>query len=289
MTQRSRVGFAAIMATLLFATLALAGCGPAPAPKVEPKIGPPAIKEAGVLRAGVDLSYPPFAGTDKGEQAGIDVDVASALAGRLGLKVKLVDVKQSNIATALADGDVDVALSAPFSADVLARASMAGTYLSDGPALFTRDATGSVPTTSSISALDGTKVGAEQYSEAYWLLVGELGPDGVSAYPSLRDAFGALQEGDVTSVAGDALVGAYIARDQPGIHYVGALGPAHLLGVAVATSNTKLSDAVRSTLDGLASDGALDAIRAAWVGSLPKLPLPSSEPSDALPSSLATP
>jgi hypothetical protein len=84
-------------------------------------------------------------------------------------------------------------------------------------------------------------------------------------------------------------VGAYIARDQSGVHYVGPLGPAHLLGVAVAANNTKLSDAVRTTLDGLASDGALDAIRSAWVGSLPKLPLPSSEPSDTLPSRITTP
>jgi ABC-type amino acid transport substrate-binding protein len=137
--------------------------------------------------------------------------------------------------------------------------------------------------------LDGTAVGAQQASEAYWLLVAELGPDGVTAYPSLKDAFAALDRREVSSVAGDALVGAYLMRDRPGVRYVGTIGPAHLLGVAVAADNTKLADAMRTTLDTMAADGVLDAIRSAWVGSLPKLPLPSSDASDVAPSGVATP
>lgn len=278
MRRSRRVG---VMAALLLPALfALAGChAPHVAPAVSPKVAPPVVKEAGILRAGVDLDRPPFGGTDAGQQAGIDVDVASAIAGRLGLKVRLVDVKPSQVATALARGDVDIALSAPFSADVFTRASMAGTYLSDGPALFSRDASGSAPATVAISALDDKTIGVEKGSEAYWLLVDELGSDGVTAYPSLADALTGLRSGEVQLVAGDALIGAYIARDQPGVHYAGALAPAHLLGVAVAADNTRLSDAVRTTLDRLIADGALDAIRTAWVGSLPKLPLQSDETS----------
>ncbi len=71
---------------------------------IQPQVTPPAIKEAGTLRVGVDLAYPPFAGEDNGQKVGIDIDVASALAERLGLKVALVDVKASEAATALADG-----------------------------------------------------------------------------------------------------------------------------------------------------------------------------------------
>jgi len=263
---------------LAIALLVLPGCGsPQTAAPLKPKVTPPAVKKAGILRVGVDFSYPPFGGTDRGKHAGIDVDIASALAGRLGLSVELVDVKASQVATAVSHGDVDVALSAPFSADVLARVSMAGTYLSDGPALFTREASASVTTTTSILTADNMRVGAQQGSEAYWLLLSELGPENVTAYPSLREAFEGLDRGEVSAVAGDALVGAYIARDLPDIRYVGPMAPAHLLGAAVAQGNAKLGDAVRAQLDQLAADGALAAIRRAWVGSLPKLPLPSAE------------
>jgi ABC-type amino acid transport substrate-binding protein len=108
-------------------------------------------------------------------------------------------------------------------------------------------------------------------------------------FPTLREAFDALDRGEISAVACDALVGAYIARDRSGVRYLGALGPARLLGVAVASGNTDLSDAVRTTLDRLVSDGAIDAIRTAWVGTLPKLPLPSDDSSEPASSLLATP
>ena len=55
---------------------------------------------------GVDLDYPPFAGEDKGEEAGIDVDVAAAVAESSvsSLRARRASTP-SEAATALADGD----------------------------------------------------------------------------------------------------------------------------------------------------------------------------------------
>jgi polar amino acid transport system substrate-binding protein len=253
---------------------ALAGCGQPKQAELQPKISPPAVKEAGVLRAGVDLSYPPFAGTDNGQQAGLDVDVASALAQRLGLKLSLVDVKPSDAATALAAGRVDVVFSVPFSDVALSSLSLAGSYVSDGIGLFVAtDSTASIEPTLTESTLPPppAKVGAQKRSVAYWRLTQNLGTDAVEAYPQLRDAITALDSGDIPVVAGDALVGAYIARDFPNVHLAGQVGDASLLGVGVAPDNTALGDATRSALDALSADGVLDAIRHKWVGELPKL------------------
>lgn len=282
MTRVSRsIGIAAMMAMVLVVAL-MSGCVqpiPGAAPPAAPKIAPPAIKQPGVLRVGVDLSYPPFAGVEDGRQAGLDLDTASALAGRLGLKAEFVDVKASQIATALANGDIDVAMSAPFSADVLSRATIAGTYVTDGPALFTTKPASSGEASQGVSGLTGVQIGAQQGSEAYWRLVDELGEGSVVAFPTLREAFTALSQGQVQYVGADALVGAYIARDLAGVRYVGAISPAHLLGIAVLADNSKLSDAVRKSLDSLAADGALDTIRATWVGALPHLPLSAGDAS----------
>ncbi|MDR3687390.1 MAG: ABC transporter substrate-binding protein [Coriobacteriia bacterium] len=282
MRQVRRVGIAAAVAALaLCALLPLGGCagGAEPPSPLTPQLAPPTIHEAGVLRAGVDLSYPPFGGVQDSRQAGLDIDVASALAGRLGLKVQIIDVKASELATALADNRIDVGLSAPFSADVLTRASIAGTYLADGPALFSTATSMSVTPTSAAGALDGVKIGAQQDSEAYWLLAQDRGTGGVAAFPTLREALAALVRGDVAAVGGDALVGAYMARDYPSVRYAGALATAHPLGIAVSADNSRLGDAVRLTLDSMASDGVLEAIRATWVGGLPKLPLAGEDAS----------
>ena len=290
MTRSSRVTAAALVAVLALTLSTLAACAPPqPAERPKPLLSPPTVKSEATLRAGVDLSHPPFAGVDEGRNAGIDIDVASALAGRLGLQAEFVDVKASEIATALASGDADVVLSAPFSADVLSRGTIAGTYLSDGPALFAGSGGNSSAATQSIVASDSARIGTQKGSEAYWRLVAERGSDGVAAYPTLREAFAAMARGEVDYVGADALVGAYIARDEVGVAYVGPLAEAHLLGIAVSADNTKLSDAVRQTLDRLASDGVLDTIRSTWVGGLPKLPLPSSDTSSTPASTSATP
>ena len=270
-----RVARAALAALAVAAVLFVSACNnpPKATEVMQPKVVPPAVRRSGVLRAGVDLGYPPFAGVDGRRQAGIDIDVASAVGGRLGLKVEFVNVPASQVATAIADGDVDIAMSAPFSADVLSRATIAGTYLSDGPALFTRESSAAIITSKPLDGLDGAKVGAQRDSEAYWQLVDELGAASVAPYSSLRAALDSLAHGEIDYVGGDAIVGAYIARDEGGVRFAVPMAPAHLLGVAVAADNTKLADAVRTTLDDLAGDGALDTIRTTWVGPLPRLPL----------------
>jgi ABC-type amino acid transport substrate-binding protein len=238
-----------------------------------------------VLRAGVDSSYPPFAGVDKGQQAGIDVDVAKALSARLGLRVELVNLKSSQIASALADGVVDVALSAPFSADVLSRASIAGTYLADGPGVFVAtESTLAVPAKITTPWLASVATGAQDSSPGFWRLASEVGPESVQPVPALRQALDALAAGKVQAVVGDSLVGAYMVRDIPGVRFAGQLGAAAPVGVAVAVDNTKLADAVRTSLDSLAAEGVLAAIRYKWVGALPMLTVPVSDsPSSTAP------
>ena len=272
-----RAGLITVCILLVTCALGVPGCSSAQSAKLEPKVAPPAIKEVGTLKVGVDLSYPPFGGTDAGKQAGIDIDVASALAAKLGLTTSFVDVKPSESATALAAGKVDVVFSAPYSQESFARSTLAGSYLSDGPAFFiATESTAAVVPSMTLDALTAPKIGAQEGSAAFWKLQSEFGAESLVGYPTLRDALNALREGKVGVAAGDALVGGYIIRDMPTVHFAGQVEPAVPLGVAVALDNVNLGDAVRNALDGLSVDGVLDAIRTKWVGSLPKLKLPKS-------------
>jgi ABC-type amino acid transport substrate-binding protein len=282
-TTRARIAFAVVCVGLATVVLAAVGCTSAPSTKLEPKVVPPAIKQAGTLKVGVDLSYPPFGGTDAGKQAGIDLDVASALAAKLGLTTTFVDVKPSDAATALAGGKVDVVFSIPYSQESLSRSTLAGSYLSDGPAFFiATESTAAVVPSMTLDTIPAVKIGAQEGSAAFWKLQSELGAESLVGYPTLRDALNALREGRVRIAAGDALVGGYIIRDMPTVRFAGQVESAIPLGVAVALDNVELGDRVRAALDGLSADGVLDAIRTKWVGSLPKLKLPESlEPSSS--------
>lgn len=254
-----------------------AGCSKPAEPKLQPKVAPPAILTTGTLTAGVDLDSAPFAGTDAGREAGLDIDVAAALAERLGLTVSFVDVKPSDAATALAQGSVDVVLSVPLEGASLSSLSLAGTYATTGPAFFVAtQSTASVEPSLTLDTLTAQRVAAQRESLAYWLLIDALGESAVEPYDTLREALEALSRGEVEIVAGDAFVAAYIARDFPGVHYAGPLADGSPLSVAVSPEATALSDAVREALDSLAADGVLDTIRRKWVGELPELPLPTS-------------
>jgi polar amino acid transport system substrate-binding protein len=262
---------AVVLALSVLVAVATA-CAPKPEPKPEPKVAPPAVTTAGALVAGVDLDAPPFAGVDEGKKAGIDVDVASALADRLGLAVSFVDVKPSEAASAVASGAVDVVLSVPYDDSALSLLNLAGTYITDAPALFVAvEGTASVEPSRTLDSIVEVKVAAQKESESYWILRQQIDPEIVDEYATLRDAMQALSDGRVQLMAGDAIVANYIARDFPSVRYAGTIGPASPLAVAVAADNTALADAVRTSLDGLAADGVLDTIRRKWLGDAPKI------------------
>jgi len=270
----------AAMCALLVAT----GCTTPAEPKAVPKVAPPAVKEAGVLRAGVDLDYPPFAGTDNGKQAGLDIDVASALAEQLGLTLKIVDVKPSEAATALAAGTADVVFSVGFSDAGLANTSLAGSYLTDAPSFFVgTDSTASVEPSLTVETLQTTKIAVQSDSAAYWKLASELGTATLVVFPTLREAITAADTNEVDLAAGDAIVAGYIIRDFPNVHLAGQLEFAVPVGVGVLPDNADLQTAVRGALDALAADRVLDAIRAKWVGQLPELAAAPSADSTATP------
>jgi ABC-type amino acid transport substrate-binding protein len=241
-------------------------------PILEPKVVPPVIDEAGVLRVGVDLRYPPFAGTDADREAGIDVDVADALAAELGLAAEIVAVEPTRVADALAEDEIDVAMSVPIAHGVASGASIAGSYIADGPAFFVSvEDTASVVETITVGQLGRRILGAQDGSRAFWLLEEEFGEGHVKTYPTLRGAIEGLVAGEFDVLAADALVAAYIARDFETVRFAGQVEPATQLGAAVAADSGELEQAVRTALDTLAAQGVLDTVRTKWVGDLPEL------------------
>lgn len=272
-----------VAVALLAAVVGLVGCNRKKVEQVTPQVKPPAIKEAGTLRVGIDLTYPPFAGEDNGQKVGIDVDVASALAEKLGLKVALVDVAASEAATALADGTVDIVMSIPLDQATEGKVAYAGSYISDAPVLFAKVASGSVEPSLTIQRLGDDTIGAQYGSTAFWYLQDQLGDQYVKGYSTLDEPLGKLADGSLKIVAGDAVIGSYIARELENIRMVGQLKPAGLIGIAVRSDNAALQEAIRARLEGLAADGVLSTIRKKWVADLPKLQLPASAESTTTP------
>lgn len=274
--RRRIVAAAAALCTLAL----LAGCvGGVASTTRTPKLSPPVIARPGILRAVVDLHYPPFAGTVQGERAGLDVDVAAAIADELGLKLELISGTPSAGAALVRNGTADLVLGGlTVDQSVSLQLAFAGTYVSDGPAVFAASGT-----TATIDSLETHTVAAQTGSAAYWALIDRLGADRVIGVGSLADAMRAVGSGKADLAAGDAIVGSYILRDFPRLHYIGQIGTAVPVGIGVSLAKPKLESDVRSILDRLAAEGVLATLRRKWAGDLPELTvsLPSVEVTSA--------
>ncbi|MBQ2956014.1 MAG: transporter substrate-binding domain-containing protein [Clostridia bacterium] len=67
-----------------------------------------AVKAAGVLKVGVDAAFAPMTFKDEtGAYVGYDIELATAVAAKLGVAVEFVEVDWANLTAALADGTVD--------------------------------------------------------------------------------------------------------------------------------------------------------------------------------------
>jgi ABC-type amino acid transport substrate-binding protein len=107
--------------------------------------------------------------------------------------------------------------------------------------------------------------------------------DRLAVVPTLRAAFEEMATDNADIVAGDAIVGAYVARDFDGVHLVGQIGDGVPLGVAVSREATGFEPVVRRVLDDLAGSGVLDALRSKWVGDLPPLRISGAKDSTRVP------
>ena len=67
---------------------------------------------AGEIRIGVDASFPPFAFIQSGALAGLDIDLAEAIAAEIGLPVRFVNVSFYGLYDALKTGEADLLVAA---------------------------------------------------------------------------------------------------------------------------------------------------------------------------------
>jgi ABC-type amino acid transport substrate-binding protein len=95
-----------LLALLLAATTALAACGGSSSPDTDLA----RVKDAGVLKIGTEGTYSPFSYHDpaNNQLTGYDVEVAKAVADKLGVKVEYVETPWDSIFAGLAADRFDV-------------------------------------------------------------------------------------------------------------------------------------------------------------------------------------
>lgn len=225
------------------------------------------VRARGVLRIGSDLSYPPFGFVDeRGQPAGLDVDLGRALAARLGLRAEFVNLGYDGLYDALYAGQVDVLISA-LVIDPLRMDDFAYTqpYFNAGQVLVVRR---DGPSPQGMGDLAGLRLAVE------------LGSDGdvearrwarrlpgleVQAWPDPLEALAAVESGQADVALVDAISARTALRDRPALHISGEPVTYEPYAVVVRRRDQGLFEVIERTLNALRADGTLRQLFERWL------------------------
>lgn len=277
MTSPSLRCVAAVLVATSAALLTACGYQPPDADK-SPPAGKSAtsslVKESGVLRVGTNVPFVPmeFYEPDGATLSGIDIDLATAVAKRLGLEVRFSSSSWDGLIPALNAGRHDMLASSIGDFPERRRQVTFVDMLKGGISGITQSTERSRYRTS--SALCGRNVGVANGSATVAVartISATCVKDGSKAvsshvFPTDREAAVALRSGRVDVVLVDRVVAQHLAASQPR-HYAEVLeriAPDFTYGFAVDKNNPALAQAVAEALDSLIADGTYARICAKY-------------------------
>ena len=261
--------------SVVLVALALAGYyayvswKPKPAPK--PDATWVRITQEGVLRIGIDPSFPPFEADDgKGNLSGLDIALAqewvhdwSAQTGKT-IKVQYVYTGFDGLYDALKTGQFDVILSAlPYDPRRTQDVLYSHSYYNSGPMVVVRSAD---MTTKSWYDLANKRVGVELGSSGdsfarKWQ--NRLNYD-LREFNTPKDALQALSSGQVDGVLTDGIAVEDFLHAQGGVKTAGNPLVDELIVAAVRKDTPTLLQEINAVIDAMKSDGRLDQLQKEW-------------------------
>lgn len=230
------------------------------------------IVKSGVLKVAVPQDFPPFGSvTSDLKPQGLDIDVATLIAKKLGVKIELIPVTSANRVPYLQTKKVDLIISSlgknPEREKVIA--------FSDAYAPFYNGVFGGADQkVSSAADLAGKTVGVTR-GAVEDLELSKIAPASTSIkrYEDNNGTISAFLSGQVQLVAtGNVVAAAIIAKNPPKKPETKFLIKNSPCSIGLNKDEPKLLDKVNAILAQTKKDGELNALSVKWLG----LPLPAN-------------
>lgn len=224
------------------------------------------------LRAAVDMGFVPFAFVNEnGEEVGYAVDLAKALAERMGRpSAEIVSVAWSGIFAALDAGRVDFIV-APTNIRPSRAENMAFTEPYMDTAQLIALNIKHVATVTAFDDLAGLTIGVNAGSVSDDWLVDNQAMYGyeIDRYENLLDALLAVDTGRTDGVISDYEATAYAVKDRPNVVPGLTITGDEQYGLPCQKNNTEFRNELERALEGIKLDGTLQAIHEKWFGVTP--------------------
>ena len=266
--------------------MALAGCGSDSLDSGEKKGGdvtasvdkdaaamvPQAIKDKGTLTVGTDASYAPseFLGGDGKTIEGFDIDLFTAVAKKLDLKVNFVSAKFDSIITGVQGGKYDVGVSSfTVNADRMKQANMvsyfnAGTQWASAPGN-PKNIDVDKPCGTTVAVQQGTVQQEEDLPPKVKECKAAGKPIKVLVYEGQDEVTANVVSGKADAMLADSPVVAYaVEQSKDKLEALGDIYDAAPYGYVVPKDQVEMADAIVAALKSLAADGGYEKALKGW-------------------------
>ena len=269
--------FAIVLAALMVTAL-MAGCGSstaetkapettaAPAPAATEAAAPaeteaaaPAFTtiESGKLIMSTNAAFPPYEMVaDDGSFEGIDVEIAGAVAAKLGLELVVDDMDFDAALLAVQQGKSDIVMAGvTVNEDRKMVMNFSDTYSKGVQVVIVKE--GSDVT---LDNLGDQMIGTQRGTTGYIYTSGDYGEDHVTAYDNGASAVQALANGQVDCVIIDSAPAEAFVAANPGLTILDTEYTVEDYAIGMNKDNTALLEAINGALKELTEDGTIPAI-----------------------------
>ena len=213
---------------------------------------------AGKLTMSTNAAFPPYEMTaDDGSFEGIDIDVAAAIADKLGLELQVDDMDFDAALLAAQNGKSDMVMAGVTVTDERQKVmDFSDTYAEGIQSVI-------VPEDSDIASVDdlaGKTIGTQRGTTGYIYCTDDFGEDNVIAYDDGLTAVQALNNGQVDAVVIDNAPAKSFVEANPGLKILDTAYAQEDYAIGVAKGNTALLDAINGALKELIDDGTVQSI-----------------------------
>ena len=210
----------------------------------------------GVLVMATNAEFPPYEYHDGGEIVGIDVEIAKAIADKMGMELEIEDVAFDSVIPEITSGKADMGLDRKVSVD------FSDTYAKASQMIIVKE-------DSAIAGPDDLKgvVVGVQLGTTGDIYVSDLEAEGttVERYNKGFEAVQALSQGKIDAVVIDGEPAKTFVAETEGIKMLDEAFTEEEYAIAVKKGNTELLDKINGALSELESEGTLDEIVAKYI------------------------
>ena len=218
---------------------------------------------AGKLTMSTNAAFPPYEmTTDAGEFEGIDVEIAGAIADKLGLELQIDDMDFDAALLAAQQGKSDMVMAGVTVNEERKQVmEFSDTYASGVQVVIVKE--GSEIAT--VDDLAGHMIGTQRGTTGYIYCSDDFGEDSVTAYDDGLTAVQALNNGQVDCVVIDSAPAKEFVAANEGLVILDTEYAVEDYAIGMAKGNTALVEAVNGALAELKADGTIDAILAKYI------------------------